>query len=95
MLKNHRLLEAGQVLKALRDLNDSRQGILRVRVTVPARITEEEKKAIEDAIAARTGMKVKAQSTSTRSCSAASSPGPDPTSSTDRSRPQSGSSRSR
>jgi F-type H+-transporting ATPase subunit delta len=61
MLKNHRLLEAGQVLKALRDLNDSRQGILRVRVTVPARITEEEKKAIEDAIAARTGMKVKAQ----------------------------------
>jgi F-type H+-transporting ATPase subunit delta len=59
MLKNHRLLEAGQVLKALRDLNDERQGILRVGVTVPAAISEEEKKAIEDAIAARTGKKVK------------------------------------
>lgn len=59
MLKNHRLLEAGQVFKALRDLNDERQGILRVRVTVPAAITEDEKKAIEDAIAVRTGKKVR------------------------------------
>jgi F-type H+-transporting ATPase subunit delta len=55
MLKNHRLLEAGQVLRALRDLNDVRQGILRVRVTVPAELAEGEKKAIEDAIAFRTG----------------------------------------
>jgi F-type H+-transporting ATPase subunit delta len=59
MLKNHRLLEAGQVLKALRNLNDERQGILRVSVTVPTAISEEERKAIEDAIAARTGKTVK------------------------------------
>ncbi len=59
MLKNHRLLEAGQVLKTLRELNDSRQGILRVRVTVPAPISEEEKKAIEEAIALRTGKTVR------------------------------------
>jgi F-type H+-transporting ATPase subunit delta len=61
MLRNHRLLEAGQVLKALRDLNDARHGILRVRVTVPAPIGDEEEKAIEAAIALRTGKKVRMQ----------------------------------
>ncbi len=61
MLKNHRLLEAGQVLRTLRDLNDVRQGILRVRVTVPAELAEGEKKAIADAIALRTGKTVRLQ----------------------------------
>jgi ATP synthase F1 delta subunit len=61
MLKNHRLLEAGQVLRTLRDLNDVRQGILRVRVTVPAAIAEDEKKAIEEAIALRTGKTARLQ----------------------------------
>ena len=55
MLRNHRLLEAGQVLRALRDLNDARRGILRVRVTVPAEIADDEKKAIAEAIGERTG----------------------------------------
>jgi F-type H+-transporting ATPase subunit delta len=59
MLKNHRLLEAGLVLKTLRDMLDAREGILRVGVTVPAAVDAEESKLIEDAIAARTGMKVK------------------------------------
>jgi ATP synthase F1 delta subunit len=59
MLKNHRLLEAGQILKALSDLNDASHGILRVRVTVPAPISEEEQRAIETAIASRTGKKVR------------------------------------
>jgi F-type H+-transporting ATPase subunit delta len=61
MLKNHRLLEAGLVLKTLRDLLDAREGILRVQVTVPAAPTGEEQKLIEEAIAARTGMNVRMQ----------------------------------
>ena len=59
MLKNHRLLEAGEVLKALRGLLDEREGILRVQVTVPAPLSEREQKMIEAAIAARTGRTVR------------------------------------
>lgn len=61
ILEHHRLLEAGQVLKALRDLIDARQGILRVRVLVPAPIAEDEQKMIEEAIAQRTGKTVRMQ----------------------------------
>ena len=61
MLRNHRLLEAGEVFRALRDLNDTRQNILRVRVTVPAPLTDAEKKAVEEAIASRTGKTVRTQ----------------------------------
>lgn len=61
MLRNHRLLEAGQVLRTLRDLLDAREGILRVRVTVPEAVSEEEQKLIEEAIVSRTGMKVRMQ----------------------------------
>ena len=59
MLRNHRLLEAGAVFRALRDLNDEIQGILRVQVTVPGPLTDAETKSIQDAIAARTGRKVR------------------------------------
>ncbi len=61
MLRNHRLLEAGAVFRALRDLNDEIQGVLRVRVTVAGPLTDTEKKAIQDALAARTGKAVKMQ----------------------------------
>jgi len=61
MLRNHRLLEAGEVFRALRDLNDTRQNILRVRVTAATSLTDAEKKAVEDAIAARTGKTVRSQ----------------------------------
>jgi F-type H+-transporting ATPase subunit delta len=61
MLRNHRLLDAAAVFKALRDLNDARQGILRVRVTVPGPLVEQEEKAIEQAIAQRTGKRVQMQ----------------------------------
>jgi len=61
MLKNHRLLEAGQVLRTLRDLLDAREGLLRVKVTVPVAVSGQEQKLIEEAIAARTGMKVRTQ----------------------------------
>ncbi len=61
MLRNHRLLEAGEVFRALRDLNDALQGVLRVRVTVPGALAEQEKNAIEQAIAQRTGKKVQMQ----------------------------------
>jgi F-type H+-transporting ATPase subunit delta len=61
MLRNHRLLEAGAVFRALRDLNDEIQGVLRVRVTVPGPLTDGERKAIQDALAARTGKAVKMQ----------------------------------
>jgi F-type H+-transporting ATPase subunit delta len=61
MLNNHRLLEAGLVLKTLSGLLDAREGILRVQVTLPAAASEQEQKMIEEAIAARTGMTVRAQ----------------------------------
>ena len=61
MLRNHRLLEAAEVFKTLRDLNDQRQNVLRVQLTVPAPLTDAELKSVEDAIAARTGMTVKTQ----------------------------------
>jgi F-type H+-transporting ATPase subunit delta len=61
MLRNHRLLEAGQVLRTLRDLLDAREGVLRVSVTVPAAVSEKEQKLIEEALVARTGMKVRMQ----------------------------------
>ena len=61
LLRNHRLLQAGEVFRALRDLNDARLNILRVRVTVPAALSEAENKAVEDAIARRTGMTVQTQ----------------------------------
>jgi F-type H+-transporting ATPase subunit delta len=59
MLRNHRLLEAGAVFRALRDLNDEIQNVLRVRVTVPAPLTDAERQSIQDALAARTGKSVK------------------------------------
>ena len=40
---------------------DAREGILRVQVTVPAAVSGDEQKRIEEAIAARTGMKVRTQ----------------------------------
>ena len=58
MLRNHRLLEAGAVFRALRDLYDEIQGVLRVRVTVPAPLADAERQAIQDALVARTGKKV-------------------------------------
>jgi F-type H+-transporting ATPase subunit delta len=61
MLHHHRLLEAGAVFRALRDLIDEIQGVLRVRVTVPAPLAEAERQAIQDAIAARTGKSVRMQ----------------------------------
>jgi F-type H+-transporting ATPase subunit delta len=61
MLRNHRLLEAGAVFRALRDLNDEIQGVLRVRVTVPGPLGDAEKQAIQDALAARTGKTVTMQ----------------------------------
>jgi ATP synthase F1 delta subunit len=61
MLRNHRVLEAGAVFRALRDLNDEIQGVLRVQVTVPGPLTEGEKAAIQDALAGRTGKAVRMQ----------------------------------
>lgn len=61
MLRNHRLLEAAEVFKTLRDLNDQRQNVLRVQLTVPAPLTDAELKTVEDALAARTGKTVRAQ----------------------------------
>jgi len=61
LLRNHRLLEAGDVFRAVRDLNDARKNILRVRVTVPAPLTDAEMAALEGALAARTGKTVQTQ----------------------------------
>jgi ATP synthase F1 delta subunit len=61
MLKNHRLLEAGLVMKTLRDLLDAREGILRVQVTVSAALSAPEEKMVQEALAARTAKKVQIQ----------------------------------
>ena len=59
MLRNHRLLEAGAVFRALRDLYDEIQGILRVDVTVAGPLSEGETEAIRKALSERTGKNVK------------------------------------
>jgi F-type H+-transporting ATPase subunit delta len=59
MLRHHRLLEARAVFHALRDLYDEIQGVLRVRVTVPAPLGDAERQAIQDALAIATGKTVK------------------------------------
>lgn len=61
LLRNHRLLEAATVFRALHDLNDSLQGILRVQVTVPGPLSDGEKKSIQEALSARTGKNVQMQ----------------------------------
>ena len=61
MLRHHRLLEAAAVFRTLRDLVDERRNILRVRIAVPAALTDTQKKRVEDAIARRTGKTVMSQ----------------------------------
>jgi F-type H+-transporting ATPase subunit delta len=58
MLRHHRLLAADAVFRMLRDLYDEQRNILRVRVTVPAALTDAQKRKVEDAIARRTGKTV-------------------------------------
>ena len=61
MLRHHRLLEAAAVFKTLRDLFDERRHILRVRIAVPAALTDAQKRRVEEAIARRTGKTVMSQ----------------------------------
>jgi F-type H+-transporting ATPase subunit delta len=61
MLHNHRLLEAAEVFKTLRDLYDAKQNVLRVQLTVPAQLSEAERRSIEAALSARTGKTVQSQ----------------------------------
>lgn len=55
MLRHHRLLDAGEILRALREADDARQGVVQGRVTVAAPIGERERKVIEDALSDRVG----------------------------------------
>lgn len=59
MLRNHRLLEAGEILQRLREADDARNGIVQGTVTVAAPIGEPERKAIEEALSRRIGGKVR------------------------------------
>jgi F-type H+-transporting ATPase subunit delta len=61
MLRNHRLLEAAEVFKTLRDLWDEKQNVLRVRVMVPAPLSEADRRIVEEALAARTGCNIRTQ----------------------------------
>jgi ATP synthase F1 delta subunit len=54
-LKNHRILEAGQILASLEAENDARHGVVRGRVKVAAAIGDSERAKIEEAVAARIG----------------------------------------
>jgi F-type H+-transporting ATPase subunit delta len=53
MLKNRRLLEAGAILRSLREGWDAKQGVREGDVTVAAPIGEAERKALEEALASR------------------------------------------
>lgn len=55
MLRHHRVLEAGEILRSLRDADDARRGVVQGRVTVAAPIGDDEKKIIEDALSGRVG----------------------------------------
>jgi F-type H+-transporting ATPase subunit delta len=59
LLKNHRLLQAGEIVQALRKANDARSGIVEGRVTVAAPIGEAERARIEEALASRVGGSVR------------------------------------
>lgn len=55
MLRHHRLPEAGEILRSLRDADDARRGIVQGTVTVAAPISDAEKKALEEALSGRVG----------------------------------------
>ena len=59
MLRNHRLLDAEDILQRLREANDARHGIIQGRVTVAAPIAEDERKSIEEALSGRIGATVR------------------------------------
>lgn len=59
MLRHHRLLEAGAILRSLRDADDARHGIVQGKVTVAAPIGDEERRVLEDALSGRVGGKVR------------------------------------
>jgi len=58
LLRHHRLLEAGEVLRSLREEDHRRLGIVEGRVRVAAPIGDAERSAIEEALAARVGGRV-------------------------------------
>jgi F-type H+-transporting ATPase subunit delta len=59
LLRHHRLLAAAEVFRAIRDAVDALQGVVRARITVAKSIGDPERKMIEDALAARTGKRVR------------------------------------
>jgi F-type H+-transporting ATPase subunit delta len=59
LLRNHRVLDARQVLKKLREAYDAAQGVVEGRVTVASPIGEGETESLEEALAARVGGKVR------------------------------------
>ena len=59
LLRHHRLLEADEVLRSVRQEGDRRNGIVEGRVRVAAPIGEAERAAIEAALASRLGGKVR------------------------------------
>jgi F-type H+-transporting ATPase subunit delta len=59
LLRHHRLLAAAEVFRAIRDAVDALQGIVRARITVAVPIGDPERRMIEDALAARTGKRVR------------------------------------
>ncbi|HEY3204034.1 MAG TPA: ATP synthase F1 subunit delta [Thermoanaerobaculia bacterium] len=59
LLNNHRLLEAEQIVRSVRDAHDAKQGIVQGKLTVAAAIEDEEKKSIEEALANRVGGRVR------------------------------------
>jgi F-type H+-transporting ATPase subunit delta len=59
LLKNHRVLESGEIVQAVREAQDARLGLVQGRVVVAAPIDDEERKRIERALAARVGKTVR------------------------------------
>jgi F-type H+-transporting ATPase subunit delta len=59
ILKNHRLGDAAEILRAVRDAHDAALGIVEGRVIVATPIAEAERKTIEDALTGRIGQSVR------------------------------------
>jgi F-type H+-transporting ATPase subunit delta len=61
ILQRRRLLHLEEILAAIKAESDHRGGVVEATVTVPAALSEEQRRAIENAVSRRTGRRVRAK----------------------------------
>lgn len=60
-LQRRRLLDLDEILAAIQEESDHRGGVVEASVTIPAQLSEEQRRAIEKVISARLGKNVRAK----------------------------------